>query len=62
MLPEADTLARELSTFQIKVSLTADEALLDWRQRPHDGLVLAVAVAAWLGERQYKGPWKTEWD
>jgi hypothetical protein len=60
-LPEADTLARELSTFQIKVSLAADDALLDWRQRPHDDLVLAVAVAAWLGERQYKRPWRAEW-
>jgi hypothetical protein len=43
------------------VSLAAEEALLDWRQRPHDDLVLAAAVAAWLGERQYERPWKAEW-
>jgi hypothetical protein len=60
-LPEADTLVQELSTFQIKVSVSADEALLDWRQRPHDDLMLSVTGAAWIGERQYKGTWRLEW-
>jgi hypothetical protein len=60
-LLETDMLAQDLSTLQLRAPVTGDEAVLDWRQRPHDGLVLAVAVAAWLGERQHKGPWRAEW-
>jgi hypothetical protein len=29
----------------------AFEAEADWRERPHDDLVLAVALACWYGER-----------
>lgn len=50
-LAEAPTLVRELQTFRAKVSTAADGSLEDWRERPHDDLVLAVAVAAWFGER-----------
>ncbi len=28
-----------------------DFALIEWQERPHDDLVLAVAVAAWQAER-----------
>jgi hypothetical protein len=36
--------------FRMKtVPLTDD--VIEWRERPHDDLVLAVAVAAWQGER-----------
>jgi len=50
-LMEAATLVRELTMFRAKpVSMTGDpfEA---WREGPHDDLVLAVAIAAWEGER-----------
>jgi hypothetical protein len=57
-LTEAATLVAELAGFKAKV--TADlEELSDWRQRPHDDLVLAVALAVWLGENwigPYTGP------
>ncbi|HEY7153836.1 MAG TPA: hypothetical protein VH575_07735 [Gemmataceae bacterium] len=50
VLPEAATLARELAAFQLKVAATKKDELDAWRQGTHDDLVLAVAVAAWLGE------------
>jgi hypothetical protein len=49
-LEMAATLAEELQQFRLKaVPLTED--VVEWRERPHDDLVLAVAVAAWQGER-----------
>jgi hypothetical protein len=58
-LPEARVLTDELSIFGAKVSTAANDAMCDWRDRPHDDLVLAVAIAAWLGENMpepYTGP------
>ena len=49
-LPESAMLARELAAFQMKVSTSAVQEMDAWRQGAHDDLVLAVAVAAWLGE------------
>jgi hypothetical protein len=49
-LPEATMLAKELAAFQLKVSGSAEMEMDAWRQGAHDDLVLAVAVAAWLGE------------
>jgi hypothetical protein len=48
--PAAAILARELAAFQVKVSAAAETEMDAWRQGTHDDLVLAVAVAAWLGE------------
>jgi hypothetical protein len=50
-LPEAPLLVRELEQFKAKVSLPRPELALDWREGPHDDLVLAVALAVWLGEQ-----------
>lgn len=50
-LPAAEQLLHELTTFQAKPLAPTAEALLDWRENPHDGLVLSIAVAAWLSER-----------
>src|SRR5262245_996770 len=50
-LPEVPTLVRELLSFQMKVRLAAPEPLGAWREGAHDDLVLALAIAAWLGER-----------
>jgi hypothetical protein len=49
-LPEAAMLAKELAAFQVKVSVSAEMEMDAWRQGARDDLVLAVAVAAWLGE------------
>ena len=49
-LDMAATLADELQQFRLRtVPLTDD--VVEGRERPHDDLVLAVAVAAWQGER-----------
>jgi hypothetical protein len=50
-LPESQTLVEELMNFRAKVSLAEAEDALDWRERPHDDLVLALAVGVWQGER-----------
>jgi hypothetical protein len=53
-LPEATMLARELAAFKVKASTSSLEEMDVWRQGRHDDLVLAVAVAAWLGEHCLK--------
>jgi hypothetical protein len=49
-LREAAALTRELAAFRMKPSSSAEETLDAWRQRDQDDLVLAVALAVWLGE------------
>jgi hypothetical protein len=44
-------LAQESWQFQLKAVPLTQDAVLDWRERPHDDIVLALAVAAWLAER-----------
>lgn len=48
-LREAVTLMRELSLFRVKPTAASD-GLDGWREGSHDDLVLAVALALWLGE------------
>jgi hypothetical protein len=48
-LPEATTLADELATFRVKAP--AGASATDWRDRPHDDLILAVVLACWWAER-----------
>jgi hypothetical protein len=51
-LPDGCPLLNVSMTLQARsLSPTAD-ALPDWREQPHDDLVLAVAIAARLSERQ----------
>jgi hypothetical protein len=50
-LPEADTLLRELENFKAEVPTKVDDDLAAWRERAHDDLVLAAALAAWEGDR-----------
>ncbi len=56
-LPEAGTLARELASFRVTISAGGHDRYgagvgdLAWRERPHDDMVLAVALAAWYAER-----------
>jgi hypothetical protein len=49
----AQTLARELQFFRVKITAAANETFEAWRERDHDDLVLAVALAAWLAERVF---------
>ena len=50
-LPVADLAMKELGTFKVKVTAAGNESFEAWRERDHDDLVLAVALAAWAGER-----------
>jgi hypothetical protein len=55
-LPDAPLLVREMTAFRAKVTLAESDAA-DWRERPADDLVLAVALAAWwLAEHPVYGP------
>ena len=40
-----------MENFRVKVTDAANETFGAWRERPHDDLVLAVAIAAWQAER-----------
>jgi hypothetical protein len=51
-LPEADTLLRELETFKAEVPTKVEDDLAAWRERAHDDLVLATALAAGEGDRR----------
>jgi hypothetical protein len=55
-LPEAAVLVKELENFRAKVTTARDEAFESWREGQHDDLVLAVALAAWLGEQALPTP------
>jgi hypothetical protein len=48
-LPLAAVLAEELSAFRVKVTVAGNETFEAWRERDHDDLVLAVALALWAG-------------
>jgi hypothetical protein len=50
-LPDAAVLVQELENFRIKVTTERQETLESWRKGRHDDLVLAVSLAAWLGEQ-----------
>ncbi len=47
---EAETLRKELQAFRVKITRAANETFSAWREGDHDDLVLAVALAAWVGE------------
>lgn len=51
-LPLAGVLEKELGNFKVKVTQAANEVFGAWREGENDDLVLAVALAVWLGERE----------
>jgi hypothetical protein len=52
-LPEAKTLIKELLNFQVKIDpQTAHDSYSAWRENIHDDLLLAVALACWIGEQK----------
>jgi hypothetical protein len=56
-LPSAVVLVKELEAFRVKITASAHETFESWRERAHDDLVLAVAMAAWVGERGMREFW-----
>lgn len=45
------TLTKELSDFQVKVTEDRNETFASWRERDHDDLVLALALALFVGSQ-----------
>jgi hypothetical protein len=57
-MPERKVIIHELQTFTAKINVaTGHETFEAWRERDHDDMVLAVAMACWLGERPAL-PWE----
>jgi Terminase RNaseH-like domain len=54
-LPERELLVKELLAFKVKITTAANKTFEAWRERDHDDLVLAVALAAWIGEKESGG-------
>lgn len=52
-LKEAKTLTKELQAFRAKINIaTGNESFEAWREKDHDDLVLATALALWHGEQR----------
>jgi hypothetical protein len=52
-LPDSHVLEKELLNFRVKIDpLTAHDSYSSWREADHDDLVLATALAVWLGQYQ----------
>jgi hypothetical protein len=54
-LEHTKALTKELENFRVKVTAAANETFEAVRQNLHDDLVLAVAMAAWMGESEAPG-------
>jgi hypothetical protein len=54
----ADVLRRELQTFEVRMTQSANETFGAWREGAHDDLVLATAMAAFVGERHVAPCWR----
>ena len=52
-LPEAEILVQELRSFRVQITESGNDTYGAWRSGEHDDLVLAVSLAAWLGERHH---------
>jgi hypothetical protein len=55
-LPHARTLIDELLSFQVKITESGHDTYGAWREGAHDDLVLATALACWLGDKPPLGP------
>jgi len=56
-LPDAAVLVKELENFRVKITAGAkQEAYSAWREGDHDDLVLAAALAAYVGEETLPKP------
>jgi len=50
-VPDRELLVKELLAFKVKVTTAGNETFEAWRERDHDDLVLATALAVWVGEK-----------
>jgi hypothetical protein len=50
-LPLAAELAKELEAFRVKVTAHRNEVFESWRERDHDDMVVALAMALYLAQR-----------
>jgi hypothetical protein len=50
-LPEVSILTEELLRFEVKITEAGTDTYGAWREGAHDDLVLATALACWMGER-----------
>jgi hypothetical protein len=50
-VPERERLVKEILAFRVKITMAGNETFEAWRERDHDDMVLAVAMAVWIGER-----------
>jgi hypothetical protein len=50
-LPDAALLVKEMANFKAKITLAEAAEVDSWREGQQDDLVLAVALAAWFGEK-----------
>jgi hypothetical protein len=48
----AETLGKELAAFRVKVTPDRNEMFASWREKDHDDLVLATALAVWQASQQ----------
>jgi hypothetical protein len=58
-LPLIETLIKEMSDFQVKISTAGNELLGTWREGQHDDLVFALSLACWAAGNlndPYAGP------
>lgn len=51
-LTDAPALKTELENFQVKINEHAHDSYGAWREGAHDDLVLAVALALWVGDKR----------
>ncbi len=42
---------KEFNLFKVKITANANETFESWREKDHDDMVLAAAMAIWVGER-----------
>jgi hypothetical protein len=59
-LPDTQVLVQELQNFRVTISLAGHDSYgagtgEEWRVGAHDDLVLAVAIALWVGEAEPRG-------
>ncbi len=54
-IPESEILVAELRAFSVKVTQAGNEKYEALRERDHDDMVLAVAMALWLAENAPRG-------
>jgi hypothetical protein len=49
-----ETLLAELQSFTVRISAAGNETFAALRERDHDDLVLATAMAVWFAEKRVK--------